>query len=940
MVRRSVLFVSVLAMIAALLFTTSLSSQQGMVQAQDYETGNVIFIHPDGTGLNHWGAGRMYWYGPDGVLEWDQLPEMAVYRGHMTDRLTGTSNGGATVHAFGYKVEGPGSYGQDGGGDTARPILSLSGYPGSIMREAANAGHPVGIVNDGDLPEPGTGVFLAEVADRNESNEIARQLLDGRPGFEDEAQPLVMLGGGESFFLPEGTPRCASAEAITPECAVHIDPVDGGGPARTDGRNLIQEAIDDGYVVIRTRAEFESLWAEIQADPNYAPKVLGLFAADDIFNDVPEETLIELGLVDDRVPAGDEVVTDFTFGETTDYLDLPAGNYQIEVVPTGTTNPAIAGTVTLTSGQDYTAAAIGDGNNQPLELLVLEDDNSAPTAGNAKVRIVHAAPFADTLPETEVDIRTEAGDVVNGLTNVPYKGNSGYFELPADTYDLKITTPGGATTLIDVPPVTLNAGDIVTVFAIGDGTNQPTAVLTVPGSPRPEPLAVPRLTVAHLAPFANEIEATSVSVNANSKEGRLIIWGDKPDTLGYTPPTAGEMTEMALELLGRQSQTDDKPFLLVTEVESTDNLGNNDNAIGMLRALKRADDVIGAARDFQEEVPNTLILTAADSDAGGMQVVSPPPTDDAGNVTTVAGNTVASEPVPFPVDGIEGAGTPPFIAAEDAYGQELPFAVAWIGLPDVAGGILARSQGLNAELQRDVFFSGFDNTDVYRHMYITLFGELLPSAVGKTAPTRTGDGDIQVMLMPEDATNKVGTEHTVTATVLDADGQPLVKEVVSFAVSGANETSGSATTDANGEASFTYTGNDEGEDTITAWLDQNGNSEIDADEPQATASKTWEAMAAISLVSFTASVDGERVTLTWETGAEIDNAGFNLYRATRLDGAYTQINAALIPAEGDVFAGASYSFVDTPGSGTFYYLLEDVDMSGKTTTHGPVKVEL
>jgi alkaline phosphatase len=92
------------------------------VSGQDeYETGNVIFFHPDGTGLNHWNAARMFWYGADGALHWDQLPEIAIYRGHMSDRLVGTSNGGATVHAFGYKVLGPGSFGQDGGIDPEEP---------------------------------------------------------------------------------------------------------------------------------------------------------------------------------------------------------------------------------------------------------------------------------------------------------------------------------------------------------------------------------------------------------------------------------------------------------------------------------------------------------------------------------------------------------------------------------------------------------------------------------------------------------------------------------------------------------------------------------------------------------------------------------------------------------------------------------------------------
>ncbi|MEO0595197.1 MAG: alkaline phosphatase, partial [Chloroflexota bacterium] len=144
-------------------------------------TGNVIFFHPDGTGLNHWNAGRMYWEGPDGSLNWDMLPEMAVYRGHMVDRLTGTSHGGATVHAFGYKVLGN-SFGQD----ETRIINSLSGFQGSIMREAIAAGYPAGLVNDGDLAEPGTAVFVSEVDDRGNSEEIVRQILDGRPGAEGE----------------------------------------------------------------------------------------------------------------------------------------------------------------------------------------------------------------------------------------------------------------------------------------------------------------------------------------------------------------------------------------------------------------------------------------------------------------------------------------------------------------------------------------------------------------------------------------------------------------------------------------------------------------------------------------------------------------------------------------------------------------------------------
>ena len=98
---------------------------------------------------------------------------------------------------------------------------------------------------------------------------------------------------------------------------------------------------------------------------------------------------------------------------------------------------------------------------------------------------------------------------------------------------------------------------------------------------------------------------------------------------------------------------------------------------------------------------------------------------------------------------------------------------------------------------------------------------------------------------------------------------------------------------------------------------------------------------AIELISFTAeaAADGT-VTLAWETATELDNAGFNLYRARVRGGSHVKINAALIPAQGDAVSGASYRFVDAPGYGNFSYMLEDLDDFGVSTLHGPVEVRV
>jgi len=106
--------------------------------------------------------------------------------------------------------------------------------------------------------------------------------------------------------------------------------------------------------------------------------------------------------------------------------------------------------------------------------------------------------------------------------------------------------------------------------------------------------------------------------------------------------------------------------------------------------------------------------------------------------------------------------------------------------------------------------------------------------------------------------------------------------------------------------------------------------------------KNWEFLpTAITLILFSAEVgEDSSVILTWETATEVDNAGFNIYRSKMSDGTYKKVNGKLIPAEGSGSLGASYSFEDTPGSGAFYYKLEDVDYNATSAMHGPVKVRV
>ncbi len=95
---------------------------------------------------------------------------------------------------------------------------------------------------------------------------------------------------------------------------------------------------------------------------------------------------------------------------------------------------------------------------------------------------------------------------------------------------------------------------------------------------------------------------------------------------------------------------------------------------------------------------------------------------------------------------------------------------------------------------------------------------------------------------------------------------------------------------------------------------------------------------AIELSGFEAIPGNNQVILNWSTETENDNAGFNIYRAESEAGEYIKINNSLIPAKGSSTEGASYQFVDTDVQNrkTYYYKLEDIDLNGTATMHGPV----
>ncbi|MBD3169446.1 MAG: alkaline phosphatase [candidate division Zixibacteria bacterium] len=325
------------------------------------KTGNVIFIHPDGSGASMWGALRMLKYGPDGMSNWDKLERMGLYRAHVLNSTNSSSHGGATIHSYGVKVK------YDTYGNTEeKPVKSLSGTNESILVEVQKAGMATALINSGHICEPGTGVFAANSPKRDMTDNISEQIINS--GVD------IIFSGGEKLLLPEGV------------IGKH-----GEAGVRRDGKNLIEAAIENGYKVIYTRDELMALSPDVE-------KVLGVFAAKHTFNDYSEERLRndELPIYYDYAP---------TVAEMTDaalnILEKKGKQFFMVVEEEGTDNFAnnnnASGTLeAISRADDAIGVALDFMKKNPKTLIITAADSDA--GGMQMTAIRDSEQFDKPLP--------------------------------------------------------------------------------------------------------------------------------------------------------------------------------------------------------------------------------------------------------------------------------------------------------------------------------------------------------------------------------------------------------------------------------------------------------------------------------------------------------------------------------------------------------------
>lgn len=167
-------------------------------------------------------------------------------------------------------------------------------------------------------------------------------------------------------------------------------------------------------------------------------------------------------------------------GKITDYKQVPAERKTFELRAAGATSgDALAhNSEGLDEGKHYTVVSFNDSNGK-ASLRVVKDDESAPSAGKAKVRIIHASKEMEGLNLYAAGRKDEIADQSRFSTGSTWQ------EVDPVKGNLEMRSTDKKTGTVRIPNVHLEAGKLYTfVVGGGDDTNKRFHVTPIIDTPR------------------------------------------------------------------------------------------------------------------------------------------------------------------------------------------------------------------------------------------------------------------------------------------------------------------------------------------------------------------------------------------------------------------------------------------------------------------------
>jgi hypothetical protein len=177
-----------------------------------------------------------------------------------------------------------------------------------------------------------------------------------------------------------------------------------------------------------------------------------------VMNASPDESNLDF-LIDSKA-----VASSVTYGAAGSYLSVNQGSRHFQVEASGSTTSLIDQTISLSSSADYTFLAANYSSS--ITGVVFTDDNTAPSSGNLKLRIVNASPSLATADVYIVAPGTNISGVNPTISSLAFKAASSYQPLSAGNYEVLLTAPGQKSAYIDTGSLAFSASQIRTFVAL------------------------------------------------------------------------------------------------------------------------------------------------------------------------------------------------------------------------------------------------------------------------------------------------------------------------------------------------------------------------------------------------------------------------------------------------------------------------------------------
>ncbi|WP_039850057.1 DUF4397 domain-containing protein [Grimontia indica] len=182
------------------------------------------------------------------------------------------------------------------------------------------------------------------------------------------------------------------------------------------------------------------------------------------------------------------LVEGLDYGESSGFAKVASQNYEVKVnalLPDQSTLTVITEDYDLKAERNYSAIAIGSVADNSLEVLVVENADSAVASGYVRVQAVHGSP---AVPTVDVYVTSPDEDIASAspALTLSYRQFSDTLSVLAGDYRIRIAPEGTKTVVYDSGSLPLASGSDLLVTAApnvyGGNTTSPVVLVAASGT--------------------------------------------------------------------------------------------------------------------------------------------------------------------------------------------------------------------------------------------------------------------------------------------------------------------------------------------------------------------------------------------------------------------------------------------------------------------------